>query len=532
MEFDVVIYDLLLILTVGLVAGVTSRRLHFPVVVGYLVGGCVLGPGGLGVVGSRHHEIEVLGELGVFFLLFSIGLQISPAELLRLGRKLVVGGFAQMALVALPVGGLLVANGVGGRAAALIALAVSFSSTVLVFQALSEQRTNRVGQRLIGILLFQDAVLVPLLLAVPLLVAGSASGLLGDVLVLAGQSVAFGGVVLGLDFVVPRYLMPAICRDRSPASIVLFSLVVLGVVTRLAHELGLPPVVGAFFAGLVLGGNRWTAQIEAVVLPFREAFAAVFFGTLGLLLQPGLLWTAPGRLLFLFVACVAIKALAGAVALRATGVPWSISIRAGAGLAHIGEFAFVVALTGLNAGLITADEYGLMIAVGLLTLIAAPPLLRNGMAAVPTEADETPAATVESEVAPDEAVVIGVGPVGRRVASTLEMRGIDVCVVDASPVNLQAFAQMGFRTVAGDAVRSEILEAAGGRSAGMVVVCVPDDEAAKLIVREVRRINHSTRIIVRCRYQGNEEALRRLGTSDVVSEEVLVSRSLVALLAD
>ncbi len=164
-----------------------------------------------------------------------------------------------------------------------IALAVSFSSTVLVFQALAEQgrTSSAVGRRVIGILLFQDAALVPLLLAVPLLLGSSSNGLFSTWRNLVGRSLAFGGGIAVLGYLVPRVLMPVVCRDRSTTSVVLFSLVVLGGVTRGAHMLGLPPVVGAFFAGLVLSGGRWTAQIEAVVLPVPGGVRG------GVLCQPG-----------------------------------------------------------------------------------------------------------------------------------------------------------------------------------------------------------------------------------------------------
>lgn len=531
---EAVVFDLLVILMIGLVAGVTAQRLRFPVVVGYLLGGCLIGPGALGIVGREHHQLEWLAEIGVFFLLFSIGLEITAAELARLGRKLVIGGALQMTVAALPIGILLMSVGLPPRAAWLIALAISFSSTVLVFQALSEQgrTTNPVGRRVIGILLFQDAALVPLLLAVPLLVGSSASGLVADIAWLIVRSLAFGGGVAVLAIVVPQHLLPAVCRDRSTASVVLFSLVLLGGVTHLAYWLGLPPVVGAFFAGLVLSGSRWTPQIEAVVLPFREAFAVVFFASLGLLLRPSVLWQEPYVVAGAFAVCVAVKIAAGAVALRATGVPWMVSLRMGVGLAHVGEFAFVLALAGLTAGVLDAKQYDVMIAVGLLTLIVTPPLFRSGVASIPEEVEPAdPTDLPRGEVAGvGEAIVIGVGPVGQRVASTLEMQGIDVCVVDISPVNLHVFAQAGFRTVAGDASRRSILHTAGAERAGLAVVCVPDDAVAMAVVRRIRSMNSDCRIIVRCRYQANAAALEKLGAEHVVSEEVRVSQALVSIL--
>jgi len=533
MDSDIVIFDLLAILLVGLLAGLLSRRLQFPAVVGYLVGGCLLGPGGFGVVAGGQHEIEALAEVGVFFLLFSIGLEITAAELVRLGRRLLTGGSIQMIAVAAPTAAILLLTGVEPRAAALIALAVSFSSTVLVFQALAEQgvTSHPVGRRVIGILLFQDAALVPLLLAVPLLVGTSSTALSSEVVLLLARSAAFVGGMAALGFVVPRWLMPTVCSDRSTASVVLFSLVVLGGVTRAAYQLGLPPVVGAFFAGLVLSGSRWTARIEAVVLPFRDAFAAVFFASLGLLLEPSVLWEVPLRVAGGFALCVAIKMGAAAVALRATDVPWAVSLRMGAGLAHIGEFAFVLALVGVNAGVIDAADYALMIAIGLLTLVITPPLFRLGVAAIPPAPEEEESTGLLDTAAPlEEAVVIGIGPVGQRLASTLEMRGVDVCLVDLSPVNLHAFAQLGFRTVAGDAGRPAILRTAGVERAGLVIVCVPSDDASMDIVRRVRTANRAARIIVRCRYQANADKLIQLGADHVISEEVRTVQGLLALL--
>ena len=169
--------------------------------------------------------------------------------------------------------------------------------------------------------------------------------------------------------------------------------------------------------------------------------------------------------------------------------------------------------------------------MGLVTLMFATPLFRSGLATVAPEAEEPEDdRTIAADIG--EAVVVGAGPVGQRVASTLEMRGVDVCVVDMSPVNLHSFAQVGFRTVAGDASRAAILAAAGAERAGLAVICVPDDGAAEAIVRQIRAVNRSCRLIVRCRYQRNAEELRKIGADEVVSEEVRISQSLVELLPE
>jgi len=528
--FEIIVVDLLTVLLVGMVAGLVSRRLSFPIVAGYLLAGCLLGPAGFAALDHEHHEIEALAEVGVFFMLFAIGLEFSPGQIAALGRRLLIGGALQMSLVAAPVAAIMAALGTEPRAAILTGLAVSFSSTVLVFQTLSEtgRATSITGRRAIGIVLFQDAALVPLLLAVPILAGTGSGSLLGEILDLTLRSAAFIGGMAVLGFVVPRWLLPLVASDRSTAAVVLFALVVLGGITWAAHRLGLPAVIGAFFAGLVLSENRWTRQIDAVMLPFREAFAAVFFASLGLLLEPTSFANVP-LLLGATAAAIAIKLGAAVVALRATDLSWPASLRTGLSLAHVGEFSFVLLLVGLEGGVITPAIYGSTAAIAILTLLTTPILFRLGGFGGSTETESEPEQPAEPDV-PGPAIVVGAGPVGRRITSALEIQGYDVCVVDLSPVNLHPFAQQGFRTVVGDASRPHTLATAGARSARLVVVCVPNDDAAIAIVRGLRAHNPTARVLVRCRFQQNAENLQRAGADDVVSEEARVADALVAML--
>lgn len=271
--------DLLTILFAGLVAGLLCKRFGISLLVGYLLMGVVLGDGVLGWVSDDNHEIEYLAEAGVFLLLFAIGLEFSPHELGRLGRHLLVGGSAQMLLVSGPMLLVLWAAGLAWQPATLLAAAFAFSSTVLVFKSLAEwgQTATPHGRRAISVLLFQDAALIPLLLVVPLLTGSEQAVGLMAYLKLGGASLAFAASVIGLRAVLTRWVIPNLANYRSPELVVLMTLVVLGGVTWLAHAIGLAPAVGAFAAGLAFSDTRWTQQIDALVLPFRETFAAVFF---------------------------------------------------------------------------------------------------------------------------------------------------------------------------------------------------------------------------------------------------------------
>lgn len=523
--------ELLIILTAGLVAALVCRRLQVPPLVGYLLAGAIIGQGVLGWIADDEREIAHLAEAGVFLLLFSIGLEFSLGELWRLGRHLVIGGGMQMLLVAFPVAAYLSHSGMAWQPAVLVAAAVSFSSTVLVFKTLSEwgESSKPHGQRAIGVLLFQDAALVPLLLVVPLLTASGSEVGFRQYATLAGVSLVFITAVILLQRVLAGWVIPRFASYRSPELVVLFTLCVLGGVTYVAWKVRLPPAIGAFAAGLIFSGNRWSHQIDSLVLPFRETFSAVFFVSLGLLFDPQLILSEPLAMAGSFAALVALKGLAATLALRLTGLTWTSAVGMGTGLAHVGEFAFVLVLLGTESGILSTVDSQRVSTLAIASLMVTPLLLRKGLGWIrETErADAVAGAAHRRTSDQHSAVVIGAGPVGRRVSAHLESTGHDVCVVDLSPINLQAFAQQGIDTVAGDATDSSVLELANIDEADCVVISLPDDQAARRVVNEVRSLNSRCYLLVRCRYESNVKQMKKLGASAAVSEEVEVCQSLL-----
>ncbi len=530
------IADLLIILSAGFVAGLVCRQLRVPALIGYMLVGALIGPGGTGLLQGTSHAIENLAELGVFLLLFSIGLEFSLGELLRLGRHLVIGGSAQMLLVAVPVTFVLMRLDYAWQSSVLLASAAAFSSTVVVFKTLAEwgKTSSPSGRRAVGILLFQDAALVPLLLLIPMLTGDGDAPTTGDFLALGVQSACFIASVVAMRAVLARWLIPLLAQLRSPDLVVLAALVVLGTVTFASHQLGLPAAVGAFAAGLMLSGNRWTGQIDALVLPFREAFAAVFFVSLGLLLKTDTLLGAPLVILGLLVGLVVLKTVAATIALRLTGLIWRDSFAVGLGLAHIGEFAFVIVATGLQAGLLNSEQSQAFVAVALVSLVLSPFLLNRSLrrvgASQQSDSEVSPAPLADAPVR--QAVIIGIGPIGRQLASRLETTGHNVCLVDRSPLNLHGFAQQGFRTVAGEATELETLDRSRVALAELVMVVLPEDTTALAVVRNIRAINRQGKLIVRCRYHANEEDLLAAGANHVVSEEFHAGQALLQLLTN
>ncbi len=528
-------YDLFVILTVGLVSGIVSKRFGFSMLVGYLLAGAVVGQGGFDLIAEDAEEIEHLAHAGALLLLFAIGIEFSLEELVRLSRYFFVGGSLQMMLVATPVALACAMFGVSWRVALLIAGATALSSTVLVFRALAEwgETASPQGRRAIGILLFQDVALVPLMLLVPLLAGQEQGPQMRAYVLLALNSILFVATVLVLRDVFARWVVPMLSNLRSVELVILFGLIVLVGFCLGAAAAGLPPALGAFAAGLALSGNRLTSQVDALILPYRESFGVVFFVSLGTLLDPSILMQEPLLLIVALLGVLVVKAGAAGIALRAAGLPWRAAAGMGLGLAQLGELSFMLLSAGLSQGVISKLDYNRMLFLAMGTLLLTPQLLKVGLRWTRrgTQIDhlaEDRRGALPS--APKEAIVIGLGPIGRQAASQLETMGIDVCLIDLSPVNLYAYAQQGFRTVSGDASDPEVLDRADAAHSRLAVVCVPDDPTALQIVKTFFRLNPQCALVVRCRYQSNTSVLKKAGAHSVISEEVEASGALLRLL--
>ncbi|MBN1589812.1 MAG: cation:proton antiporter, partial [Pirellulales bacterium] len=420
--------------------------------------------------------------------------------------------------------------------AALLASAAAFSSTVLVFKALTEwgQATAPHGRRAIGILLFQDIALVPLILVLPMLASDGQVPAIGAFVILALKSALLVVAVAVLREGIRGWVAPWLQKLRSIELIVLFTLTVLGAFCLMAQMSGLPPMLGALAAGVALGGNRLTRQVDAIILPYRETFAAVFFVSLGTLMNFEVLASATQAAIALAMlgTVLAVKTAAATVAMRVTGLGWRGALGMGLGLAQMGEFSFVLLSLGLNQGHIDARECNLMVFVGLGTLILTPQLLKIGLNLAEQDLQQT---VIDREITADpvrHAVVVGAGPTGRQVTSQLETSGVDVCLIDFSPVNLHAYALQGFRTVAGDACDPSVLRRADVEHCALIVITVAQDTVAENIVLSVRQLHRTCQIVVRCRYQENVARIRKAGADRVVSEESEVSDALVRLLRE
>jgi CPA2 family monovalent cation:H+ antiporter-2 len=516
--------DVFVILVAGLIAGAVCKRIGASLLVGYLIVGALIGAGGLGWLTQDHREIEFMARTGVLLLLFAIGMEFSVEELTRMARYFFVGGTVQMLAVAIPLFALLIVTGIVWKSALLIGFATALSSTVLVFKALAERGHLETphGKRGIGILLFQDVALVPLMLVIPLLTHSTSTVNAMDFVFLGGKSILFVVGIAGLRFLVANYLVRMIMKLQSTELVVLFSLTILGLTVVSAHLIGLPPALGALAGGLVMAGNRMSGQVEAMLMPFRESFAAIFFVCLGSLLHPTVFFSEPLLLLAGLIGIVGLKTAAGAFALRLTGQSWRVALGVGLGLCQMGEFSFVLFSEGLSHGLISPEVYNRLLFIAMGTLIATPELLKYGLrwARVSSEHWEHLGDDVHQwPAAKQSAVVIGGGRLGRHAARNLHQRGLEVHLLDSSPAKLHAMAVEGVKTLSGDARNANVLRRVGAFSAGIAFVCISDDDLAIKTVEQIRDKNAACWIMCRCRYHDNINAIKKAGSQVVICDE-------------
>lgn len=514
--------DLILILLTGLVSGIICRYLRISSLVGLLISGIIIGRGGLRLIASDAPDLEQIAQTGVLLLLFAVGIEFSLEELTNLSKYALLGGTTQMLLVIFPLLLVLFIFGVATERAIIISSAVAISSTVLVYRTLVEwgQTSTPSGRRALAILVFQDLALIPLLLFMPVY-SGTRSPGIVTALLLTGMAVVFAAAVPVARYFFNNWIIPFLVKVKSVELTMLFVLVVLLLSCWLAQLFGLPPALGALAAGVSLSETRLTKQLDALVFPFRETFGVVFFVSLGSFIDWRILWRDPMWFLMAIPALLALKAVAGAVALRITRLTWRSSLGGATLLVPMSELSFVLLSEAARQQVLTADGYERMLMVALASLIISSELFRHGQRLLrseppPHHALEPPGV---STVDVNKAIVVGLGPIGSLAASQLESRGVDVCLIDQSPVNLHPFAQQGFRTVCGDARDWETLSRAETEHAQLAVICVPDDTVATTIIRNLRQMNPSCTIVVRCRYQSSRKLLQKAGAQVVISEE-------------
>jgi CPA2 family monovalent cation:H+ antiporter-2 len=520
--------DLAVAVLAAFVGGVVAQRLGQPVILGYLLAGVAIGPFTPGPTASAQ-SVGVLAEVGVAFLMFALGAEVSLGELRRMGRVTILGGALQIAFtmglgpLLAPLLGLTFAQGV--FLGALLAL----SSTVVALKVLMERGELGAlhGRIALGILIAQDLAVVPMVVVLPSLVAGG-EGLLAG---LALAALKAGGVLLGaylIGFrVVPVVLgRAAVTRTRE---LFLLGVVALSLGTAVVTQFaGLSLAFGAFLAGLAVAESEYRRQVVAEVLPLRDLFASLFFVSIGMLIDPRTLLSEAGLIAAVSAVVVIGKAGIVAVVVLLLGMPARVAVLAGLSLAQVGEFSFVLARVGVEGSAIPSSVFDLTLATALVTIVLAPSLVRLAPAvlcvlqsvpfgrrllAEPAE----PSPSVEGMA--HHAVICGFGRVARELAQALDARGIRYLVVEYNPEIVRGLRARGVPVIYGDAASPAVLEHAHLDRARLVAILMPDATAAELTTRLAQAMNPRLDIVARGGGVADLERLRKAGATEVVQPE-------------
>lgn len=518
--------ELLLVIAIAAAGVALFERLRLPAIAGFLMMGALLGPNGLGL--ARDPErIRALAELGVVFLLFEIGLELPVDALRRLWRPALVAGGLQMLLTLALVAAGGRALGLDASSALVLGGLVAMSSTALVMRVLRDRDELDApqGRLCLGILLFQDLCIVPLLLFVPVM-AGEVPASAWPVARAIGQAAA----ALAVVYLAARFAFPwLLARVAALRSRDLFSLLALLLVlgsAEGAHALGLTRAVGAFSAGLVVAASPYAPQLQAEVEPLRGMLLGLFFTSVGMLFDPGAALGAAGPTLAYVGAVVLLKSLVVAaivVGVLRQGV--RLGVLTALTLAQTGEFSFVLAETAAGAGLLAPALHQVFLAGSLLTLLATPFLVAGAPRAADVlgrRADRSLRAARAPRPEPEAApavVLVGFGLTGHTVARALRARGIRYVVIEANAKAVEQGLAEGEPIVFGDATRRSILERVHVDRAQLVSIAVSDPIAVRRLVPLVRELAPAARLLVRTRYVAEMDALYALGASLVVAEE-------------
>ncbi len=541
MEHGHVLEHLLLVLVASIPFALLLRRLGQSTIVGYLIGGLVLGPGGLGLI--PHESISLLAEVGVGLLLFEVGIELSLGKLARM-RRIALGGGALQVLATVAVGTFAV-WAVGGDLVEgiYVGCAVSLSSTAIVLKTLADRGdldAPHTGAAT-GVAIFQDLATVPMMVVLPALGAGGSAGamFLAVGVALGKAALLLGVLWLGSPLV--DRLLYQVARSRSPE---IFVIAVLAVVIAAAvgsAAAGLSLALGAFLAGLLLSGSRYAHQILAETSPLKGVFQATFFVSIGMLIDPRWLFGNLGIVVLVVAGIVAGKAILAALALRAVGVSGRVAAATGLVLAQVGEFSFVLIALGRARGHLVEDHYQLMLAASFLSMAVAPPIIGGVrrivdlLARVPgfgraLSGDPEPRLAGHSAALRDHLVICGFGLLGREVAGFAKAQGLPYAVLELNPRTVEEHSARGEPIFFGDFSNPRVLEHAGIERARALVVAAPDMDAARRAVRLARADNPKLFIVVRSRYQATEAALKAGGADEVVVEEFETALEMVARL--
>ena len=518
--------DLVLLFLLAVIVSLICNKVKLTPTVGFLLTGFLCGPSVLNVI-TDQESISTFAELGVAMLLFTIGMELSGEALNRLKKPVFLGGSLQIGCTVAAIAGLMHLQGMQWSEGIIWGCLVAMSSSAIVLQIFQQKgiTSTPMGRLSLAILVFQDIMVAPMVLCIPLLAGTLHVGGL-EMLIAVGKVVGILGIVLVLAHFGLNRFMEAVVRTRSREVLLLTTLGLCFGMAFLTQKLGLSLSLGAFLAGLMLARSQYSMSVIAGILPYRDVFMCLFFMSVGMMLDITFLsehfvFTIINTVLFIL-----IKTLLTLPAVLVQRFPLRTAIESGLSLAQVGEFSFVLAALAVSTGMFTKDAYQGFLAVSILTMMATPSLivvaprvadfLTRWQHRIPAEE----AAARESEACPlqDHLIIVGFGISGKHLARVAKDSGIPYNILEMNPETVTRYRDKE-PIMHGDATQPIILEHLGIAKARIMAIIISDPSAVRAITLEARRMNPNIYIVARTRFVTEVAPLRRLGANSVIAEE-------------
>ncbi|MEW6675262.1 MAG: monovalent cation:proton antiporter-2 (CPA2) family protein [Nitrospirota bacterium] len=527
MNFDF-LKSLVVIFGVSALVVFLLHRLKIPSLVGFLIAGIIIGPHGLGMV-KDVHAVELLAEIGVILLLFTIGIEFSMAKLIRMKKAVIGGGGIQVLLTILlsAITAYLTTENI--NKSVFFGFLIALSSTAIVLKTLTEsgEVDSPHGRMMVGILIFQDLCVVPLMLLIPVL-SGESINIM-DIAIKMGKAILIIAIVLlSARWIVPGLLHQVVHTRSRELFIITIILLCLGI-ALLTSRFGLSLAPGAFLAGLIISESEYAHQATSDILPFKDSFIGLFFVSVGMLMNIGYMSDNCLRIAMAVTLIFGLKIITGMFSALIIRSPLRTAIHTGLGLAQIGEFSFVLAIAGKATGIITEDFYQVFLSSSAVTMTMTPFVLKAAPSVSGWIASRHLLKRVdrlkklEREGFPRKrhghVIIIGFGLNGRNLAKVLKEAEIPYVVLEMNSDTVREMKKKGEPIYYGDGTGKEILHKLSIEKARLLVIAISDPVSTRRIVSIARHENPNIYIIVRTRYVAEVDDLRALGANEVIPEE-------------
>lgn len=525
--------EIVALFLVSVVIAFLCYKIKLVPIAGFLLAGVLIGPNALGLVQDQE-LVDMLAEIGIILLLFTIGIEFSLEKLAKIRTAIFIGGGLQVLFTGASVLGIFLLLNVDWRIGIYTGFLVALSSTAIILGLISEQNKTDtpVGRLSLAVLIFQDFAIIAMVLLVPILSGESGSSI--DVLMVLGKAVLLIiGIVLLARKIVP-WILDKVAQTRRQELFLLTVMAICFGTAALTNMADVSLALGAFLAGLVVSESHYSDHALSEILPLKTIFNAVFFVSVGMLLDVKFVLEYPLLLLGITSGVLLLKFVFSSISLLVLGYPIRIAAATGIVLAQIGEFSFVLERAGRKAGL-TPGGFGeigsqMFIAVSVILMLLTP-LFLSSSPKIGELLSKTPLKKLgekrkkDSEPQPDilledHVILIGYGPAGRNLARIFTETGIPFIVIEMNPKSINEMHAQNINAIYGDATRTHILEHAQVKKAKLCLIAINDPDASPRIIKLAKYLNPTLQVIVRTRYLAQAEALEAVGADTVVPEEM------------